>query len=163
MLRKLVMIGVLAALAGMVVGGASLATAEGHRHATTLTLKSTTIDDTDLNLGPRSFGVGDQFLFRERLRTTEGKRVGTAHGVCSATEVNERAQRVSFRCGVTFVFGRHTSIDVSGVVTFSPANEGKPFFLPLTGGSGRYIGVEGELRVLETSDTTSIYRFRFVE
>jgi hypothetical protein len=163
MLRKLLALGVLAAIAGMVIGGASLASADDEPHATTLHLTSRTVSETNLNLGPRAFGPGDQFLFREVLMTPDGERAGILHGQCTNTELNEQAQRVSFRCSATFVFTPRDQIDVQGVVTFSGENDTHPFFLPITGGSGRYIGVEGEVRVHETGARTSDYRLRLID
>jgi Ca2+-binding RTX toxin-like protein len=62
MLRKLGMLAVAAAIAGMVIGGASFASADGEQHATVLTLKSRTVSQTEVNVGPKGPGPGDMFL-----------------------------------------------------------------------------------------------------
>src|SRR5687767_3006373 len=113
--RKLVMIGVVAALVGMVVGGATLASAgnNGNGGATVLTLHATTIQETEIDLGREGFSQGDRLVFRNRLATPTGERVGFAHGDCVFTETGRA--RVSLRCAVTAAFGRHSSIDFAGV------------------------------------------------
>ena len=163
MLRKLVVIGALTALAGMVIGGATLASADnnGNGGATVLTLHSTTIQDTEIDLGREGFSQGDRLVFRDRITTTAGKRVGELHGDCVFTKTT--GSRISLRCGVTAAFGPHSSIDVAGVLTFTPEREAGPFFLPVTGGSGRYLGAEGEVRVRFTSENTTELRFRLVD
>jgi hypothetical protein len=162
MLRKLVMMGVVAALAGMVIGGATLASADdnGNGGATVFTLRSTTIQDTDIDLGRNGFSQGDRVAFRDRLMTLDGERVGTAHGDCVFTEVSRG--RVSARCGITAVFGAHSTLDFAGVLTFT-SEESTPFFLTVTGGTGRYIGAEGEARGMEIAPNRVELRIRLVD
>jgi hypothetical protein len=163
MLRKLVLMGVVAALAGMVIGGASFATADGGGDAAkTFTLKSRSLGFQDIDLGPKGFGAGDRTVFRDALFSEAGKRVGTLHADCVATWVNVRTESATFRCGATAAFGPHTQIDLAGVITFSEERAGLPFWAVITGGSGKYIGAEGEARVLETGPNTSEVRFRLV-
>jgi hypothetical protein len=163
MLRKLAMVGMVAALAGMVIGGATLASADGNGNggATVFTLHSTLIEDTDIDLGRTGFSQGDRLVFRDRLSTTAGKRIGLLHGDCVFTQAGP--SRVSLRCGVTAAFGRHSSIDFAGAGTFTPEQASGPFLLPVTGGSGRYIGAEGEVRVTFLSETRTELRFRLVD
>jgi hypothetical protein len=162
MVRKLVKMGVAAALAGMVIGGATLASADdnGNGGATVFTLRSMTIQDTEIDLGRSGFSQGDRVAFRDRLTTLDGERVGTAHGDCVFTEVAR--DRVRARCGITAAFGPHSSLDFAGVLTFT-SEETMPFFLSVTGGTGRYIGAEGEARGTELRPGTVELRVRLVD
>ena len=162
MLRKLVVMGVVAALAGMVIGGATLATADNGSHRNTFTLTSKSISEQDIDLGKKGFGAGDRSVFRDAVFNAAGKRVATLHGDCVFTHVDLKNETASLRCGVTIAFGPHTQIDVSGAFTFSAERANQPFWAVITGGSGRYIGAEGEVRVLETGPNRSELRFTLV-
>jgi hypothetical protein len=163
MLRKLVILGVVAAIAGMVIGGATLASADdnGNGGATVLTLRSMTIQDTEIDLGRKGFSQGDRVTFRDRLMTLDGERVGTAHGDCVFTEVARDLVRA--RCGITAVFGQHSTLDFAGVLTFTSEQQGSRFFLSVTGGTGRYIGAEGEARGMELTAGTVELRIRLID
>jgi hypothetical protein len=143
--------------------GATLASADdnGNGGGMVFTLHSTLVEDTEIDLGGTGFSQGDRLVFRDRLITMAGERVGLLHGDCVFTQTGP--SRVSLRCGVTAAFGRHSSVDFAGAGTFTAEQASGPFFLPVAGGSGRYIGAEGEVRVTFLSETRTELRFRLVD
>jgi hypothetical protein len=154
--------GVVAAVAGMAIGGATLATADKESHRTTFTLTSKSLSEQDIDLGKKGFGAGDRNVFRDAVFNEAGKRVATLHGECVFTRVDLKNETASLRCGVTIAFGPHSQIDVAGAFTFSAARADQPFWAVITGGSGRYIGAEGEVRISETGPTTTELRVTLV-
>lgn len=125
----------------------------------TIRLSLRNVDSVELDLGEEGFGLGDRFVFTDDA-FRKGRRVGSAHGECTVTRIDD--EDVSSQCLVTVVLqkGQLTS---QGVVTFSESEETPEFTIAITGGTGRYKDAGGEARVREISDTKSRVRITLVD
>jgi hypothetical protein len=113
-------------------------------------VNSITTEEEFLDLGAEGFSLGDEIVFSTNLRKG-GEQVGRLGVVCTFTSVeNEEAE-----CVATAWF-RGGQIAVQGLI----AGEPQSFVLPITGGSGKYEGAEGEVHVRQVSDTEEVLTFR---
>lgn len=85
---------------------------------------------------------GDAFVFTDDLRQ-DGVLVGTDTGKCTIVS------GTSAHCSVVVTFAGGT-VTVSGPTTFT--EDGEPFSLPLTGGTGAYEGITGNVTVVDATD-----------
>ena len=98
--------------------------------------------------GPR-FGPDDYFLFKERLINRAGTRVGTDNIICTV-HFPFVQNRFGILCEGTFTFsGRggieRGTISVEGVLVYRAGVHS--FALAVTGGTGHYQNVRGEVHV----------------
>jgi hypothetical protein len=108
---------------------------------------------TELNLvdvAPTGASLGDEIVFSEKL-LRGGSQVGHEGAVCTTVSV----ERTEAHCVATFWFPEG-QISGEGLVTLGST---APYDVPITGGSGKYAGVEGELHVQPVSDTQGIQTF----
>jgi hypothetical protein len=84
-------------------------------------------------------GLGDQIVFTTQLLKGDTE-VGHQGGVCTVTSV----QRNEAQCIATYVFHRGQITGQALIRLGDPA----PYAVAITGGSGKYKGVEGEIRVI---------------
>jgi hypothetical protein len=90
--------------------------------------------------GPRQ-GPGDYFLFREVV-FRNGRRAGYTNGKCTNSfPFNRRAFTTQCEATVTL---RRGQISVAGTIAFTRSNGTET--LPITGGSGHFQNVRGQLR-----------------
>jgi hypothetical protein len=115
-------------------------------------LLTKTVDEADIDVGAPKESLGDYFVFTEDL-FMKGKRVGSDHGSCMATRID--AAEFSLQCVVTLVLDGKGQITVQGAVTFSEAS-GSTFTLAITGGTDRFRGASGQVKVREISATKSV-------
>jgi hypothetical protein len=105
---------------------------------------------TELNavdVAPAGASLGDQVVFSEKL-LVGARHVGHEGAVCTAVSL----ERNEYLCIATFSFG-DGQISAQGLVLFgNPA----PYAVPITGGSGKYQGAAGELRVTPVSAAAGI-------
>jgi hypothetical protein len=111
---------------------------------------SITTEEEFLDLGAEDFSLGDEFVFSAKL-LKGGKEVGHTGVVCTITSL----EREEAQCVGTAWFS-DGQITVQGLI----AGEPETFVLPVTGGSGKYEGADGEVHVREVSDTREILTFR---
>lgn len=110
---------------------------------------SITTEEEFVDVGAEGFSLGDEFVFSTNLRKG-GEQVGRLGVVCTFTSLeHEEAE-----CVATAWF-RGGQIAVQGLI----AGEPERFVLPITGGSGKYEGTEGEVHVRQVSDTEEILTF----
>jgi hypothetical protein len=136
---------------GMVDFGASATprTPLSHEGGDSFVVRGREVAGKEVNVNGPRFGPGDYFLFKERLTNSAGTRVGTDNIICTA-HFPSRQNRFGTLCEGTFTFsGRggieRGTISVEGVLLFK---EGvNSFALPITGGTGHYQNVRGELHV----------------
>ena len=105
--------------------------------------------------GPR-FTPGDYFLFRERVFRS-GRQVGVDNGQCTAN-FPLRQQRAAFLCEVSFTFFGRGEIMTEGHVLFGPATT--TLTLPITGGTGHFQNVRGEIHV--GGETQTVITFHLI-
>jgi hypothetical protein len=117
----------------------------------TIQLTSTEIKSSLLDLGEGAPPAqGDQIVFASRL-ASHGTTVGEDGGSCTFTHVVS-ATVITTNCIDTLVLPRG-QITVQGLVTFDEQRANEPFTVAITGGTGAYTGVSGEMDVQSASDT----------
>jgi hypothetical protein len=102
---------------------------------------------TELNLvdvQPQGASLGDEIVFSEKL-TQGGHEIGHEGAVCTTVSL----QRQEAQCTGTFRFP-DGEITVQGLINLGNPT---PYAAPITGGSGKYQGAEGELHVRPISAT----------
>ena len=88
--------------------------------------------------------LGDQIVFTTQLLKGDTE-VGHQGGVCTVTSV----ARNEAQCSATYSLRGGQMTGQALIILGDPA----PYAVAITGGSGKYKGVEGEVRVLPASET----------
>jgi hypothetical protein len=148
----------LVALVALMFGATGASASAKGRHA--LRVVGTTTQAQFLDLGMPGPSLGDEFVFSETL-SRRGHDVGTAGGVCTATEVTPPYDVTTFHCVATLDLERG-QITLQGLVEFQSEGIMEPFTVAITGGTGAYFGAGGEARIRPVSDTREVYKLRFV-
>jgi hypothetical protein len=156
--RTKVLIAAFVAL-GVLVFGAAGASADG-KGRQTLRVVGTTTQAEFLDLGAPGPSLGDEFVFSETL-SRRGRDVGTAGGVCTATEVTPPYDVTTYHCVATLDLARG-QITLQGLVEFQSTGVMEPFTVAITGGTGAFFGAGGEARIRPVSETREIYKLSFV-
>jgi hypothetical protein len=113
-----------------------------------------------LDLGAPGPSLGDEFVFSETL-SRRGHDVGTAGGVCTATEVTPPYDVITMHCVATLDLARG-QITLQGLVEFQSEGVPEPFTVAITGGTGAYFGAGGEARIRPVTEDREIYKLRFI-
>jgi hypothetical protein len=139
--KRSVVLGAAVALAALVVGaiGPAWGAANDKERKRTFTLEALA---TEQEFG--GTGLGDQIVFTTQLLRGDTE-VGHQGGVCTVTS----AVRVEAQCLATYALPGGQITGQALIVLPDPA----PYLVAITGGSGRYKGVEGEIHVDPASDT----------
>ncbi|QIK66654.1 hypothetical protein G7072_10160 [Nocardioides sp. HDW12B] len=95
--------------------------------------------------GPRGESPGDTFGFTEKL-FQRGERVGRDAVECTIKRVTR--QSFTMQCVGTLTLRGRGQITIQGAITFSETS-GDSFSLAVTGGTGEFRGVNGEMVVVE--------------
>jgi hypothetical protein len=166
-------IGMIAALLGLVVGSLSLAAGAApngvefkswsdnpftsrtsalptsHEGGQTIILTSKETNSRGIDVEGDGEGPGDYVVFREALYNKDGVHVGRDNGQCT---INFPANQTRFsqNCAVAVTFNgtggiRKGQIMVEGNLVFSETTT--TLAVPITGGSGHYQNVRGEVHV----------------
>jgi hypothetical protein len=165
--------GLIAALLGLVLGSLSLAAGAApngvkfrswsdnplssratavpasHEGGQTIMVTTKETSSRGVDVEGNGEGPGDYFIFREDVYNEDGIRVGRDNGQCTINfPANER--RFSQNCAVAITFngagGIHGGqIMVEGNLVFTATTT--TITLPITGGSGHYQNVRGEVHV----------------
>ena len=147
--KKFGALGVVLAAVVLVVGLVSPAVgaAAGASRQRDIRVDSFVTDLNAVDVAPAGASLGDQVVFSEKLLVGTSQ-VGHEGAVCTEVSV----ARNEYLCMATFSF-RDGQISAQGLVLFgNPA----PYAAPITGGSGKYQGAAGELRVTPVSATEGI-------
>ena len=135
----------LVALAVGMVGPAWGSSGDDHKRATFRLLA----ESSELHFEGTS--LGDQIVFTNRL-LKDGTEVGHEGAVCTVTSV----ERQEMQCVATFSLGGG-QITAQALVRLGDLT---PYLVAVTGGSGKYKGVEGEIEVRPVDDRRGIHIFR---
>jgi hypothetical protein len=137
MVRRIAMAVVAASLVAAVIGGVSLAAASGHRgEDVSVRLLEVRTAVTPVDLPPTGASAGDEFVLAGTLRNAANTRdVGTANDVCTVLT----SSGSPLHC-VSVITLRAGTISLAGV-----ASGGPHFTLAITGGTGAYDEVHGQL------------------
>jgi hypothetical protein len=120
-----------------------------HEGAQTLVVRGREVAGKEVNVNGPRFGPGDYFLFKERLTNAAGTHVGYDNIICTV-HFPFTQRRFAVMCEGSFTFfGRggieRGKISVEGILVFRPGISS--FAIPITGGTGHYQNVRGELHV----------------
>jgi hypothetical protein len=139
--KRLVVLGAAVALVALVVGaiGPAWGAAGDKDKRRTFTLEALTTEQAF-----EGTGLGDQIVFTTQLLKGDTE-VGHQGGVCTVTS----AECGEAQCLATYVLPGGQITGQVLIVLGDPA----PYAVAVTGGSGRYKGVEGEIRVDPASAT----------
>jgi len=141
---------------GVLVVGAAPAAAGGKGERNKLRLAGTITQFQFLDLGTPGPSLGDEIVFSEVLRN-DGREVGTAGRVCTATEAVPPYSTLTYQCISTLSL-RRGKITIQGLVELQGINDPGPFTSAITGGTGAYRGASGEARIRRPSPTSTIYK-----
>jgi hypothetical protein len=148
--RRLGVLGAATALVALAVGVVSPAWGSAGDKEMKFRVDAVTTEQQLLDLGAPGNSLGDQIVFTTRL-LQGGTEVGHQGGVCTVTSV----ARHQAQCVATYALGGGQVTAQALVSLDNPA----PYAVAVTGGSGRYQGTEGEVRVQPVSGTRGILTF----
>ena len=190
MRRKLAFMAVGVALLVLLVGGSTLAPAsssdsspvgawgrpqgwrlssqpaslESHVDGQTIRLVGRLTNLKAVNVDGGGFGPGDYVLFRENLSSRSGRRVGHDNVRCMRHFPFTTRRQASF-CDGTFTFtaGRFHGkgqITIAGRITFAPSVN--VLTVAVTGGTGHYQNVRGELHIRDAESGANLYTLHLI-
>ena len=145
--KRLGVLGAAVALVALAVGAVSPAwgSSSGKGKQTTFTVEALTTEQSF-----EGTALGDQIVFTSQLLKGDTE-VGHHAGVCIVTSVS----RAEAQCVATYVLPGGQITGQALIRLGDPA----PYAGAITGGSGRYQGAEGEVRVQPVSGTRGILTF----
>ena len=142
-----------AAIALVALAGAAISPALGSSgdddKQRTIRVVSIQEEVESLDLGAEGESIGDQFIFTSKLLKGE-EQVGHDGVVCTIVSL----ERQEAQCVATAWFSGG-QITVQGLISFAE----EPPAVPITGGSGKYEGAEGELHIRPVSETKEVLTF----
>jgi hypothetical protein len=149
--RRSVVLGAAVALVALVVGaiGPAWGSSGDKDKRRTFTLEALTTEQEF-----EGTALGDQIVFTSQLLKGDTE-VGHQAGVCTVTSV----ARAEAQCVATYVF-RGGQITGQALIRLGDPT---PYAGAITGGSGKYQGVEGEVRVQPVSGTRGILTFHLTD
>jgi hypothetical protein len=150
--RRLGLIGTAVALVALAVGVVSPAwgSSGDKDKQTTFRVDAVTTEQNFLDLGAAGTSLGDQIVFTTKLLQGDTE-VGHQGGVCTVTSV----ERQEAQCTATYSLRGGQVTGQALIILNNPA----PYAVAVTGGSGKYQGVEGEIHVQPVSATRGILTF----
>jgi hypothetical protein len=125
----------------------------------TLRLVATEDQSQFVDLGTTGPSLGDELVFSETL-SQNGENVGVSGVVCTVTHVTPPYDVLTYHCVGTLSL-RRGQITLQGLIEVQGENDPGPFTVAITGGTGAFVGADGQAVVRVVSDTTSIYKLRF--
>lgn len=142
----------IAAVAASVLSGRALASAPGSPHpGGSFTVVEHAVTDTTADTGPAGDSAGDVLAFANPVfDAANTHQVGTDNGSCVRT-----AAGVSYECSWT------TTLAGGSLVVEGPFLDAGDSTLAVTGGTGRYRGAAGEMRLHARNAQGSEYDFAF--
>jgi hypothetical protein len=156
MIRKVSAAGALVALVALAVAtlGHTAGAAGGDDTTRWIRVNSFTTEEQFVDLPPQGFSLGDEFVFSARLMKF-GKHVGNVGVVCTLTSVRTETSQCVATASFLRSFHGGGQIAVQGLLTGEPEN----FTLAITGGTGSFVGAEGQVHVRQVTDTLEVLTF----
>jgi len=148
----------LATLGIVTIAGPTSADDNPGDRSQTFTLTAKTGPEADLDLGATGFGLGDQFVFSDKLFRGD-TQVGRDGGSCTVVEFTTETEPVTVNCVVTIEL-RRGQLTVQGLVTFAGADA--PFVVAITGGTRAYKTAHGQVRVTPVDNETERLSFTLI-
>lgn len=149
--KRLGVLGAAIAIVALVVGAVSpaLGSAGDDDEGQTIRVVAITTEQAFVDVGDEGESLGDEFVFSSKL-LKGGEEVGHAGVICTIVSL----ERLEAQCQATAWFD-DGQITAQGLV----AGEPETIVLPITGGSEKYEGVEGEAHSRRVSETKEIITF----
>jgi hypothetical protein len=149
--KRLALLGTTVALTALAVGVVSPAWGSSNKDKQiTFGVDAVTTEQNFVDVGSAGTSLGDQIVFTGQLLKGDTE-VGHQAGVCTVTSV----ARNEAQCIATYSF---PGGQITGQALISLGNPA-PYAGAITGGSGKYQGAEGEVRVQPVSETRGILTF----
>lgn len=107
-----------------------------------------------LDFGRNGPSLGDQIIFSGPLRKRDGTRAGRYDGLCVFTSKGARASQQRQQCLLTSTIGTangETEVQAAGVGRI----QAEDVYLSVTGGSGRFQNVRGQLLIPSSATARS--------
>ncbi|WP_394828174.1 allene oxide cyclase barrel-like domain-containing protein [Pendulispora albinea] len=114
--------------------------------ARTFELSSTIVQEENIDFGQPGPTPGDAYAYSENLTSPDGKPVGTAGAFCTDVRIDDAARTITVNCNLTADLG-DGQIAAQGLATITFGELAGTFTIPITGGSGAYSNVGGQLTV----------------
>lgn len=145
-MRKLVTFIISLAALGLTIGAVSpaLGSSKNSNGRHTINMDATITEVNFVDTGEPGSTLGDQIVFSNQLVNGQ-KQIGHEGAVCTTVSV----ARHEAQCTATFSFP-DGQVTAQGLVVLGSMD---PYAVPVTGGSGKYQDVGGELRTTPVSDT----------
>jgi hypothetical protein len=151
MRKRLVVLGVSITLFAIAIGVVPASAASGAKdQQTTFRVNAVNTEQNFLDLGAAGSSLGDQIVFTGQLLRADSE-VGHQSGVCTVTSL----VRGEAQCIATYSL---RGGQITGQARIGLGNPGA-YAVAVTGGSGEYRGVEGEIRVQPISEATGTLTF----
>jgi allene oxide cyclase len=146
-----VLVGVVV-VATLAFAGQAVASSPRHHHRTgTFTVVERALTDTTADTGPTGDSLGDVLAFANPVYNAKNThQVGTDNGSCVRTAVG-----VGYECSWT------TSLPGGSIVVSGPFLDAGDSTLAVTGGTGKYRGATGQMRLHARNAAGTAYDFRF--
>jgi hypothetical protein len=157
MVRKLTIVGAFIALAALAVAtlGPVAGAADTSDDLTRwIQVNSFTTEERFVDLPPQGFSLGDEFVFSARMMKF-GKHVGDLGVVCTVTSTRTEAVQCVATASFVRWFHGGGQITVQGLLIGEPES----FRLAVTGGTGGFVGAEGQVHVRQVSETLEVLTF----
>jgi hypothetical protein len=148
-------VAVILAIGGVTLASASSDEGSSDDHSQVIKLFAVTVQQADIDLGATGESLGDRFVFADDVyREKGGEKVGHDGGECTVVRLDAEARTATVQCVVSLSLDDKGQITVQGLATFSETQtSAPPLTFPVTGGSGDFKGVDGEVTVEEISAT----------
>jgi hypothetical protein len=149
--KRLGVLGAAIAMVALTVGAVSpaLGSSGDEDGKRTIRVVSVLEEEAFVDLGDKGESLGDQFLFTSKL-LKGGDEVGHDAVVCTIVSL----ERQEAQCVATAWFS-DGQITAQVLVTVTE----EPSAVPITGGSGKYKGAEGEIHIRPVTETKEILTF----
>jgi hypothetical protein len=150
--KRLAVLGSAIALIALGVGAVTpaLGSSGDDNKQRTFRVVSVLEEEAFVDLGDEGESLGDQIVFSSKL-LKGGEEVGHEGVVCTITSL----ERQEGQCVATAWFSEG-QITAQALVNFTE----EPPVVPITGGSGKYKGAEGEIHIRSVSETKEILIYR---
>lgn len=156
-MRKAVILAVSTAAAVGIVAAAAVGTAVadpsryGRHHGANFTVVEHAVTDVTADTGPSGDSVGDVLAFANPVYNAANKtKVGSDNGSCVRTVAG-----AAYECTWT------TTLSGGSLVVSGPFYDAKDSTLAITGGTGKYEGAHGQMRLHARDAKGSAYDFVF--
>ena len=156
--------------ASLTFGGVALANsrsnrshARQHRNVRVIKLFATTVQFKQLDFGDSGFSLGDEIVLADDVLNRQGgTKVGVDAGVCTVVRVdNATTATGTLQCPVTLSV-QGAQLFTVGLVQIVNGAMGGTQVVAVSGGTGRYLGAAGEMKLQFLTPTETNYTITLI-